>query len=380
MRAHVAFRRGASDRVVPSGIVWGDRGHQACGARCGPIGGPLGDERVAIRLTAQEEVPAGADAGARCLQTRVARGLGAVESALRAFFLSRSCAERSAMWPREEIDAVLAGLPGTAFGGRAGSEAAAAWVEFVAGTDPGARESGRPLQWYAALARHMADLCESVEPSDFADASMRQWILDNIKSGATPFGGQDEPGEWPTVRISRAQVRRGGSSGGVVGSARRVAGCAGVVGAPRAPARRWWDGGPEDAGGPARIYGGGRGALRGYARVREASNSGARAREERQEAVFLLEGAPRARPRSVRGKCRGRRAWPKRACPIFLRRASPRRKRCTASRRGAGPFSRMAGGRCGAPGPGEDGQGPGPRVDRVSRRGGLADQLQAALV
>ena len=143
------------------------------------------------------------------------------------------------MWPREEIDAVLAGLPGTAFGGRAGSEAAAAWVEFVAGTDPGARESGRPLQWYAALARHMADLCESVEPSDFADASMRQWILDNIKSGATPFGGQDEPGEWPTVRISRAQVRRGGSSGGVVGSARRVAGCAGVVGAPRAPARRW---------------------------------------------------------------------------------------------------------------------------------------------
>ena len=132
-------------------------------------------------------------------------------SALRAVFLSRSCAQRSAMWPREEIDAVLAGLPGTAFGGRAGSEAAAAWVEFVAGTDPGARESGRPLQWYAALACHMADLCEGVEPSDFADASMRQWILGNIKSGATPFGGQDEPGEWPTVRISRAQVRRGGS-------------------------------------------------------------------------------------------------------------------------------------------------------------------------
>ena len=115
------------------------------------------------------------------------------------------------MWPREEIDAVLAGLPGTAFGGRAGSEAAAAWVEFVAGTDPGARESGRPLQWYAALARHMADLCESVEPSDFADASMRQWILDNIKLGATPFDGPGEPGEWPTFRISRAQVRRGGS-------------------------------------------------------------------------------------------------------------------------------------------------------------------------
>ena len=115
------------------------------------------------------------------------------------------------MWTREEVDAVLAGLPQAAFGGRAGSDAAAEWVEFVAGTDPGARESGRSLMWYAAIARHMAELCESVEPSDFADGSTRQWILDNVKSGATPWDGAGEPGEWPTARISRAQVRRGGS-------------------------------------------------------------------------------------------------------------------------------------------------------------------------
>ena len=202
--------------------------------------------------------------------------MGAVESALRAFFLSRSCAERSAMWPREEIDAALAGLPGTAFGGRAGSEAAAAWVEFVAGTDPGARESGRPLQWYAALARHMADLCESVEPSDFADGSTRQWILDNVKSGATPWDGAGEPGEWPTARISRAQVRRGGSCCAVC-SNHRAASCAGIVGAPRCSARSWGLSAPTDASGRARVSGGGRRTLRGHARLREASNRSARA-------------------------------------------------------------------------------------------------------
>ena len=118
-------------------------------------------------------------------------------------------------------------------------------------------------------------------------------------------------------------------------------------------------------------------AMRDYVKLQTAALE----RDKKDKKLsFCLKAPPRARPRSVRGKCRVRRAWPKRACPIFLRKASPRRKRCTASRRGAGPFSRMAGGRCGAPGPGEDGQGPGPRVDRFSRRGGLADQLQAALV
>ncbi|CAK0850000.1 unnamed protein product [Prorocentrum cordatum] len=113
------------------------------------------------------------------------------------------------MWPRDEIDAVLARLPGAAFGGRVGSEAAAARVEFVAGADPGAREGGRPLLWHDGIARHMAELCESVDPSDFADESTRQWILDNIKSGAAPFDGASEPGDWPTVRISRAQAGAG---------------------------------------------------------------------------------------------------------------------------------------------------------------------------
>ncbi|CAK0831357.1 unnamed protein product, partial [Prorocentrum cordatum] len=106
------------------------------------------------------------------------------------------------MWPRDEIGAVLAGLLGAAFGGRAGSVAAAAQVEFVAGTDPGAREGGRPLGWHAAIARHMAELCESVEPNDFADERTRQWVLDHIRSGAAPAS---EPGDWPTARISRAQ-------------------------------------------------------------------------------------------------------------------------------------------------------------------------------
>ena len=82
-------------------------------------------------------------------------------------------------------------------------------------------------------------------------------------------------------------------------------------------------------------------AMRDYVRLQTAALE----RDKKDKKLSFCLQAPCARHRESRAaKCRGRSAWRRKAWAIFLRRASPRRKRCTASRRGACPASRMSGG------------------------------------
>ena len=82
-------------------------------------------------------------------------------------------------------------------------------------------------------------------------------------------------------------------------------------------------------------------AMRDYVRLQTAALE----RDKKDKKLSFCLQAPCARHRESRAaKCHGRSAWRRKAWAIFLRRASPRRKRCTASRRGACPASRMSGG------------------------------------
>ncbi len=94
-------------------------------------------------------------------------------------------------WTSDEVQRLLGDLPAGAFG--VGPLNSLDWVRFVLDTDVDPRSSfsaqggastaravrrstGRPLLWYAGVARLLAEEMGSVLPIDFADPSTGEWI------------------------------------------------------------------------------------------------------------------------------------------------------------------------------------------------------------
>ena len=102
-----------------------------------------------------------------------------------------------------EINQVIGGLPSGAFNG-AEQPAVRAWIDFVLGVDPKAKEKHTVFH-YISMARLLSETVGSVCPSDLEDEHMRDMIISNIKANEVPYANEhQEP--WKTWKVSPVQV------------------------------------------------------------------------------------------------------------------------------------------------------------------------------
>ena len=100
----------------------------------------------------------------------------------------------------EDLKAVMADLPGSAFGLEQ-VEARLEWVQFVCGVDETPKNK-HDAKFYVVVARALAEVMGSCQPGDYQEAHMRTQIIDLIKAGAKPFQDTEDP--WKDVTISPA--------------------------------------------------------------------------------------------------------------------------------------------------------------------------------
>ena len=76
------------------------------------------------------------------------------------------------------------------------------WIEFVATAN---EPTTHGELFYASVARALAEQMGSSEPADYADSQMRQFIIDGIRMGITPFQ-EDPEGPWKEVKFTPAHI------------------------------------------------------------------------------------------------------------------------------------------------------------------------------
>ncbi|CAK0887936.1 unnamed protein product [Prorocentrum cordatum] len=90
-----------------------------------------------------------------------------------------------------------------AFGG-SGNDKVAHWVQFVASVQDAPADT-HPLIFYAGTARALAEFIGSVEPTDYAEEKMRDFVISSLQVNAVPFD-QDQDEQWENFKLKPAHI------------------------------------------------------------------------------------------------------------------------------------------------------------------------------
>ncbi|CAK0878098.1 unnamed protein product, partial [Prorocentrum cordatum] len=90
-----------------------------------------------------------------------------------------------------------------AFGG-SGNDKVAQWVQFVASVQDAPADT-HPLIFYAGTARALAESIGSVEPTDYAEEKMRDFVISSLQVNAVPFD-QDQDEQWKNFKLKPAHI------------------------------------------------------------------------------------------------------------------------------------------------------------------------------
>ena len=81
---------------------------------------------------------------------------------------------------------------------------ASTWVQYVTSVHNSPPDA-HPLLFYAATARALADAIGSVEPADYCEKQMRDFVLSGMQANATPFA-QDTDENWKAFVVKPAHI------------------------------------------------------------------------------------------------------------------------------------------------------------------------------
>ncbi|CAK0863958.1 unnamed protein product [Prorocentrum cordatum] len=90
-----------------------------------------------------------------------------------------------------------------AFGG-SGGDKVAQWVQFVASVQDAPADT-HPLIFYAGTAQALAESIGSVEPTDYAEEKMRDFVISSLQVNAVPFD-QDQVEQWKNSKLKPAHI------------------------------------------------------------------------------------------------------------------------------------------------------------------------------
>ena len=110
---------------------------------------------------------------------------------------------RSMAFPDVDVRALVSAAAQGAFGG-SGGDKVVQWVQYVASVQDAPADT-HPLIFYAGTARALAESIGSVEPADYAEEKMRDFITSSLQVNAVPFD-QDQEEQWKNFKLKPAHI------------------------------------------------------------------------------------------------------------------------------------------------------------------------------
>ena len=106
-------------------------------------------------------------------------------------------------FPDVDVRALVSAAAQGAFGG-SGGDKVVQWVQYVASVQDAPADT-HPLIFYAGTARALAESIGSVEPADYAEEKMRDFVISSLQVNAVPFD-QDQDEQWKNFKLKPAHI------------------------------------------------------------------------------------------------------------------------------------------------------------------------------
>ena len=105
----------------------------------------------------------------------------------------------------QDYEKLVTSTPPTSFSEAPDRNSAARFVLWVTLVDAKV-DTKRPLMFYGAVARHLAELVGSVVTEDYALPNIVKVIETGFVTNSTPFQGELESSEWKKIKLTPAHL------------------------------------------------------------------------------------------------------------------------------------------------------------------------------